>query len=62
MGRYAGKTNMVTHKELEEAKLYASLSIKEGFTEEEDWEDLTDEQLVAKAKELGDTGDLYAND
>lgn len=51
----------VTHAQLEEARAYANFSIKEGYSTEEDWENLTDEEFVAKARELGDKGDILAN-
>jgi len=47
-----------THTQLEEAKQYTSQSIKEGYSNLEDWENLTGEELVAKAKHEGDRGDL----
>lgn len=47
--------------ELQAARDYANYSIKEGCTEQEDWENLTDEQLIQKAKVLGELGDLQAD-
>jgi len=40
---------MVTHAQLTEAKHYANYSIKEGYSNEEDWKHLTDEEFVLKA-------------
>ena len=49
----------VTHAQLEEAKQYVNTSIKEVFSSEADWEDLTDEEYVAKAKYDMGKGDFY---
>lgn len=48
------------NKRLEAARHYAHYSIKEGCSEVEDWENLTDEELVKKAEDDGDRGDAYA--
>jgi len=48
---------MITHRQLEEAKEYISYGIKEGYFNEEDFEDLTDEEFVAKARKLQDEGE-----
>lgn len=51
----------MTDKQLEEAKQYASYSIKYGYSSEEDWKDLTYEEFIAKAKYFMDMGDDYVN-
>ena len=51
----------ITHTMLEEAKHYANFSIKEGYSNPEDWENLTDEEFVAKARHDGDKADAYAD-
>jgi len=56
-----GKRNNITHVQLEEAKQYADQSIKEGYSEQEDWEDLTDEEFVLKAQHDGERGDVEAD-
>lgn len=53
---------MATHKQLEEAKQYINLGVKEGYFDEKEFEDLTDEEFVTKARELMDKGDFYANE
>lgn|GEM_PF-6562207 len=50
-----------TYNQLEEAKAYINYGVKEGNLDESDFEDLTDEEFVAKARELMDRGDYYAN-
>jgi hypothetical protein len=50
-----------THNQLEEAKSYVNLGIKEGFFNEEDWENLTDKEFVTKARYEMDKGDVYAD-
>lgn len=49
-----------THAQLEEAKAYAHYSVKEGWSTEEDWENLTDEEYVLRALHDGDRGDMQA--
>lgn len=53
---------MTTHAQLEEAKRYVNQSIKEGYSTEEDWENLTDEEFVKKAQYEGNKGDFCANE
>lgn len=43
------------------AREYANMSIKKGYSSPEDWEGLTDEELVAKAQHDGDQGDVFIN-
>ena len=42
----------VTHDQLEEAMQYLNTGIKNGWIAPEDFENLTDEELVAKANKL----------
>ena len=53
--------NMVTHQQLQEAKEYIDYGIKEGYFNEEDFENLTDEEFVKKAQELRDKGDAASD-
>lgn len=43
---------------LEEAMHYVRQSVKLGYTSEEEWDRLTDEQLIAKATRFAELGDL----
>ena len=52
---------MATHVQLEEANQYFHYGCKEGYFNEEDFMDLTDDEFVAKMRELMDIGDRQAD-
>lgn len=49
----------ITHALLKEAIAYADFSIKEGYSSESDWENLTDEEFITKAVHESDKADDY---